>query len=299
MVSRSNRALVLLPVLILLGSGQMGMVRAEVQLEASALEDYTERVQTGFIDWGLGMAEVKVTATYDTVRFGGGHAMIRAREEADKKAEDALFRLLRGVNINGDRRLLGSPEMEKVLRKVIHKQMKIKDKRTADLTLTATYQVPIFGKKAVADSLRGSLEEDALKPGELAGKGGGGYSSVLFDATGTSLQAALYPRVFGAAGDLLYGPGDLSEKGWAKGSSATYLVPSQASGKKSGLPKALARRLGNNPLVLKVQKIKGILLADVELHEEQEQTLKDAGVGDLLAAGHVFFLQTASVDVTQ
>ena len=115
-----------------------------------ALTVYTERVPTGFINWGEGYAEIVVQAPYETERYGSSHAKIRAIEEAGTRADEAFYRLLRGINVSGDTRLAGNTALEEALKKVSRRERKMTKQKTANVTLTATFKVPLYGKKGLA-----------------------------------------------------------------------------------------------------------------------------------------------------
>lgn len=276
-------------------------VRGQQTLDPRLLSSYTERVQTGFIDWGEGFAQVDVQAAYDTQRFGSSHAKIKAIGQAEKRADDALYRLIRGINVDGGQRLAGNPDLEQALKKIIPKARKMDIGKVANVTLNAKFTVPLFGKKTVASAIYDSAFAGSDEPATLPGvEGGGVHTSVLFDAGKTSLQAALFPRVLTESGDLIYGPEVLDPGALARGAPVRYLVRSEDTGKKkSGLSKALARAVGDNPLVIEVGKIEGEFLADIVLRQEQVAQLQQGQVADLLAEGLVFIIQTASIDATQ
>ena len=280
-----------------LASGSLG---AAEPLSARILVPYTERVETGFIDWGQGLASVDVQASYDTVRFGSSHAKIKSIGEAEKKGDAALFRLLRGINVDGERRLAGNPDLEAALKRIIPKSRKMDIGKIANVTLNATFTVPLGGKKAVAGAVHSTIFAESTEHGMLDGAGGGPYTSVLFDASKTSLQAALFPRFRTESGELVYGPGLIDAKALARGAAIRYVVRSDDTGKKkSGLTKDMARALGDNPLVVEIGKIAGEFLADIVLRDEQVEQLRQARVGDLLSQGLVFILQTRSIDTTR
>jgi len=269
-------------------------LRAQDPVSADQLEVYTERVKTGFIDWGNGYAEVVVEAPYETDRYGGSHAKIRAIEAATEIARKALYRLLRGINITGGKRLAGDAELEETLTTLVKKQSSLESQKTANVTMTATFRMPIFGPKALSGKVQSQRFKDAEK-GELAGTSGTDYTSVVLDAGGTSLQAALLPRILAEDGTLLFGPADLDEKAAA---AVTYVVRGDGSDKSLRLPKAAAKMLGDKPLVIKVEKVGGEFLADVVLRPEQADRLRGAQPGELLGHGHLFILQTNSIDLS-
>jgi hypothetical protein len=273
-------------------------VGAQDALAPETLASYTERVPTGFINWGAGYAEVEVEAPYETQRFGSSHAKIRAIEAAQKRADEAFYRLLRGVNVTGSERLAGNTALEEALRRFASRERKLTNQRTTNVTMTATFKVPLYGRKALAyDVYRAAWESP--ETGALAVTEGGEFTSVVLDASETTLQAALFPRILAEGGEILFAPGNVDRKRLERGSPVTYVVRSDNPGKKSGLPKSVRRDMGDNPLVIKVERISGEFLADIVLRPEQEQRLREANVGDLLAQGRVFIVQTASVDLTQ
>ncbi len=284
-------------VLALLLAGAPALAQ-DAPVTADGLGAYTERVPTGFINWGEGYAEVRVEAMFDTARFGASHAKIRAIEDAEAKSDEALYRLLRGINVTGDLRIAGNQQMEAALREVVRKQRSMGDKKYADVSMWANFQVPLYGKKNLAQSILAAAWE-APATGSLGADGSGSHTSVVFDASATSLQAALFPRFLSEEGELLFGPGNYDPKAMDRGSPATYVVRSQETGKKAGLPKDLAKEFGDNPLVVKVGKIGGDFLADIVLRPEQVEALRQAGAGSLMAQGKIFILQTGSVDTTK
>jgi hypothetical protein len=286
--------------LLLLSTGLLSVpaVAQEEAVSAANLAPYTERVPTGFINWGEGFAEVRVEAMFDTARFGASHAKIRAIEDAEAKSAEALYRLLRGINVSGDLRIAGSEAMEEALRTTIRKHRNMGDKSYANVSMWAMFQVPLFGKKNLADMIYATAWEEPAA-GTLPVDGGGAHSSVVFDASGTSLQAALYPRFLTEEGEVLFGPANYDLKALSRTSPVTYVVRSADTGKGSGLSKTLARELGDNPLVVKVGKIAGDFLADIVLSPEQVEELRQASAGGIMAAGRIFILQAGSVDVTK
>jgi len=269
--------------------------RAQESVSAGDLIVYTERVKTGFINWGAGYAEVAVEAPYETERFGISHAKMRAIEAAKEQAEKALYRLLRGINLTGEMRLAGDEGLEESLRTLAKKQAKIEKQKTTNVTLTATYRMPIYGHKSLSGIIRGKAFGEG-ETGELAGTSGGGYSSVVLDASGTSLQAALLPRIITEDGKLLFGPSDLDAK--AAG-AATYVIRGDGGDKQLRLSKPTAKNMGENPLVLKVEKVGGEFFADVVLRPEQADALRAAQPGDLLTHGRLFIIQTNSIDASE
>ena len=106
-------------------------------------------------------------------------------------------------------------------------------------------------------------------------------------------MASFFSRLFGGGGS------DEAEASPAKrGDPVTYVVPTENQGKKGGLSKTARKDYGENPLVIRVDKISGEFLADIVLRPDQEKILRDAQVGDLLAQGRVFIIKAASVDMT-
>ncbi len=95
---------------------------------------------------------------------------------------------------------------------------------------------------------------------------------------------------------LLFGPGDLEDK---IDGPARYVVRGDGSQKKLRLPKSVARNLGDNPLIMKVQKVGGEFFTDVVLRPEQVEQLRQAQPGDLLSLGKLFIIQTRSIDVSE
>ena len=249
-------SLILLMVLFL--AAPLHAAVAQEAVDPANLEVYTERVKTGFINWGAGHAEVVVEAPFLTERFGASHAKIRAIESAKKLAEQAMYRLLRGINLTGGQRLAGDAQLEEILRKMSARQSSLENQKTANVTMTATYRMPIYGRKALSGSIRQAAFADSDK-GALAGTSGGGHTSVVLDAAGTTLQAAFFPRLLSEDGTLLFGPADLDAK---TATPARYVVRGEGSNKKLRLPKTVAKTMGENPLVLKVNKVGGEFFAD-------------------------------------
>jgi hypothetical protein len=294
-VRRTTPSILTFPLcFIIIASALLLPARAQEPVSAAELIVYTERVKTGFINWGAGYAEVGVEAPYETERFGISHAKMRAIEKAKEQAEKAFYRLLRGINLTGEMRLAGDAELEESLRTLAKKQAKIEKQKTTNVTLTATYRMPIYGSKSLSGVIRGKSFAEGEK-GELAGTSGGGYSSVVLDASGTSLQAALLPRIMTEDGKLLFGPADLDAK--AAG-AVRYVIRGDGGDKQLRLSKATVKNMGENPLVLKVEKVGGEFFADVVLRQDQADALRASKPGDLLAQGKVFIIQTNSIDAS-
>jgi hypothetical protein len=299
LIRTTNRALSMTApaALILVLAAFPSLAGAEGAPGPKELSGYTERVPTGFVNWGEGYAEVVVQAPYETVRYGSSHAKIRAIEEAENRADEAFFRLLRGINASGDTRLAGNTELEEALKSVSKGQRKMTKQRTANVTLTATFRVPLYGKKGLAGAVY-KVAWETPEEGSLAGTSGGDYTSVVLDASSTTLQAALFPHVRNEAGEVLFGPADLDQRTLDRGTPVTYVVRGESQGKKGGLSKTAQKEYGDNPLVIQVDKIAGEFLADIVLRPDNEKMLRDAQVGDLLAQGRVFIIKAASVDVS-
>lgn len=282
-----------LPALILVANPSQ--VSAQEAVDPSSLEVYTERMKTGFVNWGAGYAEVVVEAPYQTERFGASHAKIRAIEAAMEMSAQSFYRLLRGVNLTGEKRLAGDTELEEILRKLSGKQSSLENQRTVNVTMTATYRMPLYGRKALSGAIqRAAFADDPA--GTLAGTSGGSFTSIVFDAAGTTLQAAFFPRILDEDGTLLFGPGDLADK---IDSPVRYVVRGDGSHKKLRLAKKVAKNLGENPLVMQVRKVGGEFFSDIVLRPEQVEQLGQAQPGDLLSLGKLFIIQTRSLDVSE
>ena len=264
----------------------------------ATVDGYTERVPTGFVNWGEGYAEVDVVAIYSTLRYGGSHAKIRAIEDAEKKSEDALYRLLRGMNISGAQRLAGEVPLEEALRRTIVKERDMDVLGIVNEAMNTRFRLPLYGKKGLAEAIFATQYSGQTQPGPLAGGTGSDHTSVVLDATRATVFAALFPRILNEAGEVLYGPGDLAAEGTRGSPTARYIVPLAEGAKPAALDKDTAKLVGEKPLVVQVEKAGGEFYADVVLSAAQEATLKGAGVGALLAQGRVFILLAKSIDVS-
>ena len=262
------------------------------------VDGYTERVPTGFVNWGEGYAEVDVVAIYSTVRYGGSHAKIRAIEDAEKKSSDALYRLLRGMNISGAQRLAGEQPLEAALRQTIEKERSMDIRGIVNESMNTRFRLPLYGRKGLAEAIHTVQYNGQTQPGPLAGATASDYTSLVLDATHATVFAALFPRILNEAGEVLYGPGDLTADGTRGSPTARYLVPLAEGAKPAALDKDTAKLVGQKPLVVPVEKAGGEFYADVVVPAAAEATLRQANVGALLAQGRVFILLAKSIDVS-
>jgi hypothetical protein len=273
----------------LFAAAAIGPAHAASELSVATLQAYNEERPTGVIDWTEGYVEVAVVGHYDTARYGASHAKIRAIEDAENKSADTLFRLIRGINISSDARLAGDEKMEEALHSLIKQDRKMDVGKIENVSLAATFRVPLYGRKGLAQRIFDLLYAGQTQPGPLSAASGGGYSSVVFDASRLPAQPALFPRILNEAGETLYGPGDLNAEVVKRGvCPARYVAAGGAA-----LSKDLTRLIGEKPLVIQVEQLAGDLQSDLVLKADEEARLREAKAGDALAEGRVLIVQAS------
>ena len=112
----------------------------------------------------------------------------------------------------------------------------------------------------------------------------------------STISGAPLPRILDEDGTLIFGPADLDSKAPA---AVTYVIRGDGSDKALRLPKATAKNMGDNPLVLKVEKVGGDFLADVVLRPDAAAALRSSQAGDVLAQGRLFIIHTNSIDLSE
>ena len=105
---------------------------------------------------------------------------------------------------------------------------------------------------------------------------GGALTGLILDASGLGVKPALHPKVVDANGRQIYAAAMVAPNALRTHGAVTYVRTVQAA-------KGLSR-LGNKPLVVKVQRL-GKSGADLVVNAPDVAALKDSG--DVLALGRV------------
>ena len=104
----------------------------------------------------------------------------QAIEDAEKKSENALYRLLRGMNISGAQRLAGEVPLEEALRKTIVKQRDMDILDIVNESMNTRFRLPLYGKKGLADAVYAQASAQAAS--QATGNGAAAEDEVVEDA---------------------------------------------------------------------------------------------------------------------
>lgn len=244
----------------------------------------------GKVDWGTGSIKAKGTGVLDPANPNKGQARVMAERAAVVDAQRNLLETAKGVRVNGETQVKDFMTQSDIIYTRVDGLVKgarlaSEPKYDSALgTVQIELEISLYDKKGLGDAVAQpgvtkTLQDLTPQEKELLQK----YSSVVFDASGTGLKPALFPKIYDENGNLLFDTGTYVDTASAYGKRVIQYVKS--------LDRILENPdLKNNPVIIKIKEIRGKLDGDIVISKENADKykwLKDT-FKFLLNAGRTF-----------
>lgn len=253
------------------------------------------------VNWVDDYIEVVAGGTVDNDKaINSAHALSMAKKTARHLAYEKLAETIKGINITSDatydRELMVDSNLETRVQGLIRGAQVIDEnhKQLADGSIWARVRlgIHITGPKSLMSSTESWIEENRESAStESESKQISSESSekienasgVIVDATELDLKPAMVPKIYSQNGELLYGAQDVDN---------SYLTRFGMAGYARSVEQAKSdERVGENPLVISAEKIKGKNQCDVVLSsDEASRLIKAASENSFLKECRVMFV---------
>ncbi len=259
-------------------------------LPLGASESLLEQTDIAVTNWeeqvvqarGYGVAPEKIRSE--------SQALILAREAAITVAQRRLLGKIKGVQIDSEQRVKNAQVQSDVITKqvqgIIRGARIVKEKKIADNAYQVVMEVKFYGNnglmKAVFPRLKeaadDSLEQTGSEPqGEVEAETGD-YTGVVITTVGLQVEPALAPKIYSTAGKLIYGLETIEPQGVVDRGLVGY-TRSLAAAKANS-------RVGEQPLILKAQQVRGSYRTDLVLAAAEARQLQQVGKRNNIFAKH-------------
>lgn len=229
----------------------------------------------GKIDWGTGKVRAKGVGVLDLNNPNKAQAKVLAERAAIVTGQRNLLETVKGVRINGETQVKDfMTQSDIILSRVegVVRGAKLVSEPKYDSimgTVEVELEISLYDKKGLTDAItRPAIETKTVEDltpqeRELLQK----YSSVVFDATGTGLKPAMFPKIYDEDGNLIF-------------DTATYIDTTAEYGRRvvqyiKSLDKILVTpELKDNPIIIKIKEIRGRLDSDIVITKEDADRYK-------------------------
>ncbi len=256
----------------------------------SAPGDVAEPVPGGMVDWSGKTVRARGTGVMDPGNMNKAQARLMAERAAVVVAQRNLLEIVKGVRVDSDTRVQNFMTDYDVV--YTHVEGIVKGARqlgparydSVAGTVEVELEMPMYGDSSLEQALapvlgpKGEVAAAGLSPRvrEFFEQ----YGGLVMDAGNTGLKPALFPKIYDEDGNLLLDTKDYLKYAGKSGQAAVQFI--------RALDEVLAnKKLGNQPLVLKVKQIRGKLGSDIvigKLDADKLKWLKD-GARYLFDAG--------------
>ncbi len=234
-----------------------------------------DTIGLGVVDWGDGIIRAKGTGVIDPNNPNKVQARIMAERAAVVEAQRNLLETVKGVRINGETQVKDFMTQSDII--VTRVSGVIKGARLASqpkydsLTgvVTVELEISLYDKKGLTDALvpptpiPKPVQDLPSEVKEVLQK----YSCVVFDAEGTGLKPALFPKIYDENGNLIFDTGTYIDTTSEYGRRVVQYIKS--------LDKILANPdLKDNPIIIKIKAIRGKLDSDIVISKEDADKFK-------------------------
>lgn len=218
-------------------------------------------------------------------------ARVMAERAAVVDAQRNLLETAEGVRVNGETQVKDFMTQSDVITTRVNglvKGARLTGEPKYDSvmgTVRVEMEISLYNKEGLTNAVAPvemsakTLENLTPQEKELLQK----YSSVVFDASGTGLKPAMFPKIYDENGNLLFDTGTYVDTTSEYGRRVVQYIKS--------LDKILTNPdLKNNPIIIKVKELRGKLDSDIVISNENADKykwLKDA-FQFLLKAGRTF-----------
>ncbi|GAB6138119.1 LPP20 family lipoprotein [Halanaerobaculum tunisiense] len=205
-------------------------------------------------------------------------AKLMAREAAITLAQRRLLETINGVQIDSSQTIknaqIESNVVNKKLSGVIKDASIIKEENPKQEVYKVVMEVKFYGPNGVLKAIFPELEgaNNQSKQQQVNNSTGNlaqDYTGIIINTLNLDVEAALAPKVYSGNGNLVYGMDVINSEGVITDGIVGY-SRSLASAKANS-------RIGNNPLVVNAQRMKGDYKTDIVLAADQARQVRQVG----------------------
>lgn len=257
------------------------------------------------VNWVDDYIEVVAGGTVDSEKaVNNAHALSMAKKTARHLAYEKLAETINGISITSDatydRELMVDSNLKTEVQALVRGAQVIDENhdQLSDGSIWARVRlgIHITGPKSLMSSSESWIEknQDSLESDNFADSGeesktseenetGEEVSGLIIDAGGLDLKPAMVPKIYSEGGELIYGPGDVDN---------SYLTRQGIAGYARSIDQARSNeRVGENPMVVKAEKIRGENNCDVVIPvDEASKLMKASSDNDFLEECRVMFV---------
>ncbi|MEO0077554.1 MAG: hypothetical protein ABIK86_00940 [candidate division WOR-3 bacterium] len=243
----------------------------------SAPGEVAEPVPGGVVDWSGGTVRARGTGVMDPGNMNKAQARLMAERAAVVVAQRNLLEIVNGVRVDSDTRVQNFMTDYDVV--YTHVEGIVKGARQVGParydsvagTVEVELEMPMYGDSSLEQALapvlgpKGEVAAAGLSPRvrEFFEQ----YGGLVMDAGNSGLKPALFPKIYDEDGNLLLDTKDCLKYAGRSGQAAVQFI--------RALDEVLAnKKLGNQPLVLKVKQVRGKLGADIVISRVDADKLK-------------------------
>ncbi|MCE9600082.1 MAG: hypothetical protein K8S54_19130 [Spirochaetia bacterium] len=228
---------------LLIGTTSLFAIEANYGLRKDHLQ--TKSGTDTFVDWTAGYISARAEVQIEDIRSGGG--ITRARDEATEKARElALSRALATLSrlpINGKRTIESEMRQDENLAMRMGRVSSLpfeRSRQVAEGNVIVELILPFYGRRGFYSKLR--AQQNEAVPEIKHNNPEDEITGVLIDATETSLEPVLEPRILTDQGRLIYGPGQADRSCYGARGLASFHASRELARKDL--------RLGESPYLL-------------------------------------------------
>lgn len=266
-------------------------------LQAAAEEDpmFKEK-EKATTDWEKSVVRAKGYGVAPDNVSNSAQAKIMAREAAITMAQRRLLETIKGVKINSTQTVENAQVKSDVVKKRVSGVIKgaqiIEEKRPADDVYRVVMEVKFYGKDGVMKAILPKLKEESDQGGsptqsetdsrdqdfsdqpsdqseEGRRQAAEKYTGVVINTMNLEVEPALAPKIYGPKNNLIYGMAKINSEGVVTNGIVGYSRSLAGAKSKS--------RVGDNPLVINAQKVRGEYTTDLVLTAEDARQVRRLG----------------------
>lgn len=283
MYSDKGKLICLVLGLVILVSG--GVIAAE-----DALLNSNQKAET---DWEKAVVRAKGYGVAGDQIQNEARARILAREAAKTMAQRNLLEQIEGVNLNSTQKISGAQVESDVIKKRISGTLRgarvVEEKEVSQGSYMVVMEVKLYGKNGVMKAVLPTVKEESAAEEETMdsaaeqgtaeqtnNKGANNetasdsaqelaadYTGLIINTMNLAVEPAISPKIYNAQGEVIYSVNTLN---------TDEVITNGIVGYNRSLNAAKANpRIGENPLVINAEDVRGATKADVVLSEANAQ----------------------------
>ncbi|MBM7557538.1 LPP20 family lipoprotein [Halanaerobacter jeridensis] len=256
----------------------VGVVQAEASLFNSRQDART--------DWQKSVVRAKGYGVVGDEIQNKAQAKILAREAAITMAQRHLLEEIKGVNLTATQTIKNAQVESDVIKKKLNATLRgariVEEKQPAKGTYLVIMEVKFYGRDGVIKAILPKLKEEAennnseqlqLNNNQVqtasTSQQEKDYTGIIINTINVDVEPAIAPNIYSAQGKLIYGISTLNTQ---------EVITSGIVGYERSLNAARANpRVGQNPLVIKAQDVRGSTKSDLVVATAQAKKMLQVG----------------------